>query len=355
MPLRVESVVLGPQVNQYAGKGQRRSWLQDVAETATHFERAGLDGINTPEAGHDPFLPLTLAAEHTSRVSLGTNIAVSFPRSPMVTAQIAWDLQSYAKGRFNLGLGSQVKGHNVRRYSTPWPSGPGPRMREYILCMKAIFQSFQNPDNSTYYEGDHYQFSLMAPFFNPGPSDYPEIPLYLAAANTYMAALAGELGDGLRLHPISTFSYTRDAIHKAVIEGAIRSGRTLADIDLVGTPFMVVEKDEASLEKAKQGLRQKISFYASTRSYHAILKHHDWEDIGLELFALSKAGKWTEMPELISDDMLDEWAVAGTYDDFADKLKRRSNGVFNSISLDLPHTVLEDFDWLQQATKTLQS
>ncbi len=351
--MRIETVMLGPDTGQYAGKGQKSSGIQHIADSARRLEAIGFDGVTAPEAGHDPFLPLMIAAANTEHVRLGTNVAIAFPRSPMVTAQLAWDLQHYSNGRFNLGLGSQVKGHNERRYCTPWTSAPGPRMREYILCMQAMFKSFQNPDNPTYFEGEHYQFTLLPPFFNPGPIEHPAIPIYVAAVNTYMAGLAGELCDGLRLHPIATFAYTREVILPAIAAGAAKSGRTLADIDVLGAPFLALGRDQAAVEKAKNAVRQSLAFYASTRSYHAVLKFHGWEDVGARLHQLSIAGKWTEMPALISDEMLEEWAIIASYDDFADQLKQRSAGLFNTVLIDLPVQARSDVDWLRETLQRL--
>ena len=353
MALRIETVMMAPDADQYAGMRQKTTGIQHIAESARLLEDIGFDGITTPEAGHDPFLPLMIAADNTERVRLGTNVAIAFPRSPMVTAQCAWDLQHFSGGRFNLGLGTQVKGHNVRRYSTPWTSAPGPRMREYILCMKAIFESFQNPGSPTHFKGEHYQFTLMPPFFNPGAIEHPDIPIYLAAVNPYMAGLAGELCAGLRLHPIATFSYTRKVILPAIAAGAAKSGRTLSDIDTLGAPFLAIGRDEEGVEKAKNALRQNVSFYASTRTYHTVLDFHGWQDIGLELNKLSISGKWEEMPALISDEMLDEWAVIATYDDFADKLKERSESLFNSVLLALPGEALNNVDWLRETLQRL--
>src|SRR5512139_648367 len=169
MALRVETGLLNPDTAQYAGTGRVVASIADVAAAARKIEALGFDGACTPEAGHDPFLPLTVAAEHTSKLALGTNVAIAFPRSPMIVAQIAWDLQQYTKGRFNLGLGTQVKGHNELRYATPWTAAPGPRLREYLLCMQAMFASFAGKGKVTPFEGEHYQFKLLPPFFNPGP------------------------------------------------------------------------------------------------------------------------------------------------------------------------------------------
>lgn len=355
MALRIETVMMAPDTDQYAGKGQNTADLRQIAESARYLEAAGFDGVTMPESGHDPYLPLAVAAEHTERVTLGTNIAVAFPRSPMVTAQVAWDLQHYSNGRFNLGLGTQVKGHNERRYCTPWPSAPGPRMREYILCLKAIFQSFQNPDNPSYFQGEHYQFTMLPPFFNPGPIEQPEIPINVAAVNPYMARLAGELCSGLRLHPIATFTYTRDVVLPQIEEGANKSARRLADIDLIGAPFLAIGKDEAAVEKAKDDLRQQISFYASTRSYHGVLAHHGWEDVGVQLHQLSLEGKWAEMPKLISDEMLAEWAVISTYDNLAESIKRCADGLFSTVLINLPAEARAEADWLRDTVKKLHT
>jgi len=354
MSLRVESVILGPETDQYAGRGQDAQSIASIAEVAQRVEAMGFDALNTPEAGHDAFLPLAIAAEHTKQILLGTNIAVAFPRSPMATAQVAWDLQHLSGGRFRLGLGTQVKGHNERRYAAPWTGPPGPRLRDYILCMQAMFASFRNPKKTTPFEGEHYKFSLMTPFFNPGPIDYPDPPIYIAAVNTYNARLCGEVCDGLRAHPVATFRYTEDVLVPAIAEGAKKAGRTLADIDVVGSPFLAIAPDEAGVERAKTALKQHIAFYASTRSYHAVLKFHGWEDVGLKLHELSKQGKWTDMPKQITDEMLYEWAIVGTYDDLAPKLKERSAGVYNSVLLDLPKALLQDADRVGEIIKALK-
>lgn len=336
MGFRVETGLLNPETAQYAGKGQAKAGLAEIATTAARMERLGFDGIMTPEAGHDPFLPLMVAAEHTRRVQLGTNVAIAFPRSPMVTAQMAWDLQQFSGGRFRLGLGTQVKGHNELRYQTAWTAGPGPRLREYIECLHAIFRSFANGAKPTFYEGRHYTFKLIPPFFNPGPIDHQPPPVYVAAVNRYMARLGGELCAGLRLHPIGTFAYTRDVLLPTIEAGARAKGRTLADIDIVGAPFLAVGTDHGEVEKAKQSLKQHIAFYASTRTYHAVLEHHGWTELGSELHRLSKEGKWTDLPRLITDAMLEEWAVVATFDELAGKLADRCKGIFSTLLIDLP-------------------
>jgi probable F420-dependent oxidoreductase len=354
MNMRVETGLLHLEAEQYAGMGQTAATIGNIATNARAIEALGFDGATMPEAGYDPFLPLIVAAEHTQRLRLGTNVAIAFPRSPMVVAQLAWDLQKYSGGRFQLGLGTQVKGHNERRYSTPWTAPPGPRLREYLLCLQAIFASFQNGKRPTYFEGKHYQFTLMPPFFNPGPSPHPHVPIYIAAVNPYMCRLAGELCDGLRLHPIATFKYAKEVVRPTVEKGARKAGRQLSDIDVVGAPFLAVGRTDAEIAAAKDGLRQRIAFYASTRTYHSVLGFHGWTEAGLELHRLSVQGKWQEMPRVITDAMLQELAIIGTYDDLVPQLKARCGGIFSTVTLDFPPPLRADEARLRQMIRALQ-
>lgn len=306
------------------------SSIGEYASAAKSLEAAGYDSVVTPEAGHDPFLPLMTIAEHTDSLRFGTGVAIAFPRSPMVTAQIAWDLQRFSNGRFMLGLGTQVKGHNERRYSTAWPSPPGPRLREYILCLRAIFDTFQNntrPD----FQGEHYQFTFISPFFNPGPIEHPHVPIYISAVNAYNCRLVGELCDGIRMHAFNTPKYTREVIIPAIKEGAQKAGRNFDDIDLVGGAFIISGKDEEEVEKNKGAVRQQLSFYASTRVYHPVLEVHGWKDAGQELFRLSMEGKWAEMGKVFTDEMLEEFAIIGTYDQIVPKIKERYGGVVTTL------------------------
>ena len=352
MAFRVETVILGPDTDQYAGDGQGRTDIAGIAAAARRTEELGFDGLTAPEAGHDPFLPLVVAAEHTQRIRLGTNVAIAFPRSPMVTAQVAWDLQQLSGGRFQLGLGTQVKGHVERRYASSWTGPPGPRLREYVLCLKAIFETFQKGEKPGF-DGEHYRFTLMNPFFNPGPIEHPHVPIHLAAVNTYMARLAGELCDGLRLHPIATFRYTREVVLPAVRAGAEAAGRKLADVDVIGAPFLAIAKDEPGVEAARQALKQHIAFYASTRTYHAVLKFHGWLDVGNELHRMSREGRWREMPGQISDEMLEEWAIVGTRDELVARLKERCSDLFSTLLLDLAPALRRDEDWIAETVEAL--
>lgn len=317
--MKVETTIVAPSI-------------EALASRARQLEEAGYDSVITPEAGHDPFLPLMIIAEHTQQLRFGTGVAIAFPRSPMVTAQIAWDLQRFSGGRFLLGMGTQVKGHNERRYSTAWPSPPGPRLREYILCLKAIFKTFQTgarPD----FQGKHYQFTLISPFFNPGPNDPPadRVPIYISAVNRYNCRLVGELCDGIRMHGFNTIKYTKEVILPAIREGAQKAGRDMSEIDVVAGTFVITGKNWEEVEKAKAPVRQQLSFYASTRAYFPVLEVHGWQDVGQRLFRLSMEGKWSEMASAITDEMLDEFAVVGPYDELVPRLKERFAGVATTL------------------------
>lgn len=338
--MRLETAVVAPSIEQLAGYVRQ---LEDI----------GYDSIVTPEAGHDPFLPLMIVAEHTKRVKFGTAVAIAFPRSPFVTAQLSWDLQRYSGGRFMLGMGTQVKGHNERRYSTPWPAPPGPRLREYILCLKAIFKTFQSgarPD----YQGKHYQFSLISPFFNPGPNQNGEVPIYISAVNKYNCRLVGELCHGIRMHGFNTPKYTKEVILPSIEAGAKKAGRKLSDIDIVGGGFIVTGSNDEEIEKAKGPVKQQIAFYGSTRSYHPVFQVHGWEEIGMRLYRLSMEGKWPEMANEITDEILDQFAIVCTYDELADRIRERYFGIVSTLDFGFAIRGPEDQErlrWLVQELK----
>ncbi len=334
--MRVETLLPGTEPNVGMGASPRAGTaIETFAAAARLIEEWGFDGLTAPETGHDPFLPLVIAAEHTSRLTLGTNVAIAFPRSPMTVAQMAWDLQRWSAGRFRLGLGTQVKGHNERRYSTPWAGAPGPRMRDYVLCLRAIFETFKSGRLSPF-AGNHYQFSLISPFFNPGPIEHAHIPIYISALNPYMARLAGELCEGLRLHPLSTVTYVRDVVLPALETGAKAKRRTTSEIDIVAMPFVAAGRTPEEVEGAVNAIRLHIAFYASTRTYHAVLKHHGWEEAALQLHHLSLEGRWQQMGQLISDEMLEQFAVIGTYDQLAPRLRERWGDICSTLFLPFP-------------------
>ena len=321
---------------------------------ARRTEALGYDGVITPETGQDPFFPLLVAGEHTERITLGTAVAIAFPRSPMVTAQIAWDLQKYTNGRFNLGLGTQVKGHNVRRYGTPWDGPPGPRLREYITMVRAIWDSWQNGTKPAF-KGEHYEYTLMTPFFNPGPIEHPHIPIYISAVNPYNCRLAGEICDGLRLHGFNTPKYLNEVIMPEVEKGAKKAGRSLKDVDISGLGFLITGKDDAELTRNAAPVRRQISFYASTPSYQPVMELHGWGDVGQRLFEMSKRGEWAAMSELITDDMLEQFCTIATYDNLVPEVLKHYGGVTSRAVFGIPTRSPEDEERLKSMIKQLQS
>jgi probable F420-dependent oxidoreductase len=317
--------------------------LSSVAANAKAAEEAGFDGFWSAETGHDPFMPHVLAAEHTNRIKLGTSIAVAFPRSPMVTAMLAWDLAEFSKGRFILGLGTQVKGHIERRFSTKWVA-PGPRMREYIESLRAIWACWRDgtPLN---YVGKHYQFTLMTPFFAPAPMPYARIPIFIAGVNDYMCRLAGELCEGLHVHPFHSIRYLRGLVLPNVEDGLKKSGRSRKDIQLSTSVFVIVGDTPEEIEAAKAPVRQQISFYASTRTYRAVLEAHGWGDVSDQLNRLSVQGDWGGMASLITDEMLEEYAVIGRRDEIIDKIKARYEGILDRFAFYFPYDPAEKEKW----------
>lgn len=282
----------------------------DVGSRAELAEKAGADCIWSHETVHDSFLPHPIVADHTEEATLGTRIATAFTRSPMVLAQMSWDLQAYSEGRFILGLGPQVKAHNERRFAVDfeWES-PGPRLREVVESIKHIWDVFQGRVDSLDYQGEFYQFSLMTDAFNPGPIDDPDIPIYIAGVNEYNIRLAGELCEGLCMHSFNTPSYMRDVIEPLVREGAERAERSFEEVSISASPFIITGRTADERERKREEVRQRIAFYASTPTYKSVMEHHGWVETGQELHGLSREGKWDEMANLISDEMLETFAI----------------------------------------------
>lgn len=308
--------------------------LRDVPALVRDAEALGFDGVWASETKHDPFLPLALAAEHTSRVSLGTAIAVAFPRSPTVVAHTAWDLQAASGGRLILGLGTQVKGHNERRFSVPW-TAPGPRLREYILALRALWECWQTgqPIN---FSGEHYAITLMTPFFAPGPIAHPRIPIYIAAVNAYNLRLAGELCEGVHLHPFHSVKYLREFALPHIQAGLAKSGRTRADIALSTSAFMMTGRTDEERARIREQVKAQIAFYASTRTYEPVLAAHGWQDLMPRLHRKSVEGDWGGMAALITDEMLAAFAVEAPLDGLADALRARYAGLLDRLAPYLP-------------------
>lgn len=293
---------------------------EGASEAARQAQEMGYDGFFTAETQHDPFLPLALAGQAAPELELGTAIAVAFPRSPMVTAMTAWDLARLSKGKFLLGLGTQVRGHITRRFSTEWGS-PGPRLKDYIESMRAIWDTWQNAAPLEH-EGEFYQFSLMTPFFNPGPIPHPGIPVYIAGVGPYLSRLAGEVCEGFHVHPFHTTRYLDAVVLPNMEEGAAEAGRSLDDVERVTTVFVMTGRDDSEVEQSKAAVRQQVSFYASTPSYRPVLEASGW-DFGEKLTALSKRGKWDEMTDVVPDEALEEVGVMAKVGDLGKAIRDR--------------------------------
>lgn len=295
------------------GSGFGGSWLTNVAESARRAEEAGYDFASTPETQHDSMLAATLAAASTEKLEIQTSVTIAFPRSPTVLAMEAWDIQHLSKGRFTLGLGSQVKGHNINRFSTEWPGAPATRMKEYIRMLHAVWNSFQTGEKPDYV-GKYYHYTLMTPNFNPGPIDYPRPKVGLALVGDAMARVAGEVADVVMPHGFMTDKYMRDVVLPNVAIGLKRGGRTWQDVEISGGGFTVFAETDSEIEQGLQRLRQPISFYGSTRSYHEVFEVHGLKDLGMQLHSLSLAGQWAEMQKVIPEDVLRVFAQTSTYD-----------------------------------------
>jgi probable F420-dependent oxidoreductase len=307
---------------------------QDLAAigSETHrIEHEGYDGAWVGETSHDPFLIALQAANATSTLDIGTSIAIAFARTPMTLANVSFDLQRYTQGRFILGLGSQVKPHIERRFSMPW-SHPAPRMRELVLGIRAIWDTWQN-GTPLQFQGEFYTHTLMTPFFSPPPLAYPLPPIYLAGVGQFMTEVAGEVADGFFFHPFTTMKYMQEVTLPALQRGAEKAGKSLQDIQICGPAFAAVGRDTAELDAAIQGTKKQIAFYASTPAYRGVMDMHGWGDTQPELTRMSKQGQWDDMADLITDEMLDVFAVVGNPDEVGRGLGQRLGPVASRISL----------------------
>ena len=312
--------------------------LNKVPANAKEVEAAGYSGAWTAETAHDPFLPLTLAAEHTTTLELGTSIAVAFARNPMLLANIGWDLQAYSRGRFILGLGSQIKPHIEKRFSMEW-SHPAARMREMVLAIRAIWDTWENGTKLNF-RGDFYTHTLMTPFFTPERAElagFGTPKIYLAGVGELMTEVCGEVCDGFICHGFTTEKYLREVTIPALARGRAKAGKTMEGFDIVGPSFVVSGTNEEEMKAAAAGTRQQIAFYGSTPAYKGVLEIHGWDGLQDELNTLSKLGKWAEMGELITDDILNTFAVVGEPESIAPELHKRYGDVINRISFYAPY------------------
>jgi len=297
----------------------QRTPLSAVAAHARRAEALGYDGLAVPDAVHDAIAAATIALDATTRLRVATSVLVAFPRSPMTVAVAAWDLQEMSGGRFELGLGSQVRGNIVGRYSTTW-AAPVPRMREYVAVLRAIFACWQD-DVPLTFEGEHYQITRMQPFFKPDPIEHPDIPIYLGGMKPNMLALAGEVSDGLMTHPTNSAPrYLRETIRPRIAAGAARTGRDAEKIGLMVCPLTITGPNADVVAAERERTRQLLTFLYSTPAYWPSLELFGWKDRGEALHALTREGKWDEMAGIVDDEMLAALAPSADYANIAQVL-----------------------------------
>jgi probable F420-dependent oxidoreductase len=316
--------------------------LNAVGGAARTVEDQGFSGVSTQENRQDAFLPLAVAATQTSKLELRTSIAIAFARSPMVAANMSWDIQRASKGRFTLGIGSQVKGHNVRRFSVPW-SAPAPRMREYVQSLRAIWDCWAN-GTPLDYQGEHYQFNLMTPNFRPEPCECGVPRVQIAAVGPAMMKVAAEECDGVMLHVFCTGKYLQEVIMPRLNQGLKNVGRRREDFEISGGGFVATGADDEAVNTMFEWVRKRIGFYGSTPSYWPVFKQHGWEDLGHKLNDMSKKGLWDDMTRAISDDVVHEFCVTGRFDEIKDRIRQRFAGSVDVISLpnDTPKDLLQE-------------
>jgi probable F420-dependent oxidoreductase len=313
--------------------------LRDLSSRAREVEAFGFDGFFTAETRNDPFLPLALAAEHTSAVTLGTCVAVALPRSPMHLAQTAHALQQSSRGRLVLGLGSQIRPHIEKRYGAVW-SDPVPRMREMVLAIRAIWRSW-NEGVPLDFRGAFYRHTLMPPFFNPGPTGYGPPPIFLAGVGEAMIEAAGEVADGLFVHQFTTARYLQEVIVPALERAALRAGRPAGDVQIAVPLFVITGGGDEEMEAAERDVRRQIAFYGSTPAYRPVLALHGWGDLQGELNVLSKRNAWEEMTDLVPDDVVDAFAVRAEPEGLRGQLTARYSGDVERVMVSLrPAAVL---------------
>lgn len=306
----------------------------EIAPLASKAEEYGFDCLWVNETKHDPFVQLAVAAGSTSRIGLGTSIALAFTRSPTTLAYAAWDLQSLSNGRLILGLGSQVKGHIERRFGMKWEP-PAPKMKDVVQALRSIWGSWQ-AGTKLDYRGRFFHLDLMTPFFSPGPVEHPSIPIYVAAVNEGMCRVAGMVADGVHVHPLHTVKYLREVVVPAIAEGVSRASRNKGAVSVAASVFAAVGGDDGQIRSVREAMRQQISFYASTRSYRRVLEAHGWGDVGERLHTLSTRGEWAAMGKEVTDDMLEEFVVQGSWSEIGGVLEKKYGGLVDRVRLYLP-------------------
>jgi probable F420-dependent oxidoreductase len=312
--------------------------LTSVPDYARAAEAIGFDTLWSTETQHSPFLPGPLVAEHTQRLNFGTAVAIGFARSPATLAYTAWDLAQASKGRFILGLGTQVKAHVERRFGMPWPDSVVGKLREQIAAIRAFWHCWQKGERLNF-RGEYYKLTLMSPFFNPGPISYPQIPIYIAGVNTGLARLAGEVADGFHVHPLHSARYLQEVLIPTIDEGAQKTGQGNSAVKISVTAFT------ASTPEEQNFARMQIAFYASTPSYRPVFSLHGWESVSEKLSKLASRGNWGEMGSLINDEILETIAVVAPPEKLGAALKNRYQDLADRLTIYIPFTPGERDDF----------
>jgi probable F420-dependent oxidoreductase len=317
--------------------------LRGAGTGARAAEDAGFAALWANETKHNPFIKLTLAATSTSRILLGTSVAIAFPRSPTMMAHLAWDLAALSGGRFVLGVGTQVKAHIERRFGVPWDP-PVPKLREYIQTMRAVWRSWQE-DAPLRVEGRYYRLSLMTPFFNPGPIDHPAIPVHIAGVNPLLCRLAGEVAQGFHVHPFHTVPYVTSVVQPNVTRGLEAGERRRNAIELFAPVFVAPGDTAEEQEGERTRARAQIAFYASTPTYQIVLRTQGWDEIAGRLQRMAAQRKWDEMAAQVPEELLDAVVVRGSWEEVGRQLKRRYAGVLDRVACYRPFTQVELPKW----------
>ncbi len=323
--------------------------LTKVVGESRLVDQLGYHGLLMEETKHDPFQVLAMAATATTNTRIGTSVAIAFARSPYVTAMSAWTLQNLSSGRFELGLGSQVRGHVVRRYGMRWHP-PGPWMRDYVRAVRAIWHSWQHRTKLEF-ESTRYALNLTVPLFTPEPIEHPDIPIHVAAVNPYMCGVAAEVADGVRLHPVCSDRYIADVVRPA-IRAKLPANKSF---EVCLKPLIATAGDDAVLAKRTEVARQRLAFYVSTPAYRAPFVQAGYEDLAQELSGLSKAQRWQEMAALIDDDVLNEWVTVARYDQLAQALTDRYSGLIDRVEVSIPIERPEDTEILSDIVAALHA
>jgi len=327
--------------------------LRKVAAAALAIETEGYDGVVATENKHDPFLALAIAGTQTRRIELHTGVAIAFARTPMAVAGVGWDLAGATGGRFVVGLGSQVRAHNERRFSVPW-APPAPRMREYVRVLRAIWRCWKTGEKPGF-EGQHYRFTLMTPNFTPEPIEAPPPAVMIAAVGPAMLKVAAEECDGVKLHGFCTRKYLTDEVMPRIAAGLAKAGRTRGQYEISGGGFLATGPNDEAVARGFEWVRQRVAFYGSTPAYYPVLAGHGLEDLGHKLNALTRQGKWSEMAKEVPDDVAHLFAAVGRHDQIVAAIERRFGGLVDALTLrgdgagDVPPDLVQDIRCLPHA------